>query len=217
MISIINMEMGNLLSVQNAFHKIGAPCREINDAREINTATAVVLPGVGAFHVAMQTLQARGFVEPLRQIATEGHVPILGLCLGMQLLADQSAEHGLHAGLGLIAGQVVRLEERYIQSKVPNVGWCRTDFRRTSKFFPAGSAAPTYYYVHSYHFLPRDPDVIAATISLGPMDVVAAVEAGNVAGVQFHPEKSQNDGLDLLDAWATHYGLKSNGARARSA
>jgi glutamine amidotransferase len=216
-IGIINMTMGNLLSVQNAFHKVGVPCREINDAREIHANSAVVLPGVGAFHVAMQNLRERGFVDPLRNLAAEGRVPILGICLGMQLLADESEEHGDHPGLGLIAGRVIRLEERYIQNKVPNVGWCNTDIRKDSRFFTEAAGSRSYYYVHSYHFVPRDDDAVVATTALGPMNVVAAVEAGSVSGVQFHPEKSQNDGLDLLDTWAKKCGLKPDGSQAQVA
>lgn len=214
MISVINMNMGNLLSVQNAFQKIGVPCREVNDASEIRNADAIVVPGVGAFHAAMQNLDKRGFISPLRQLAAEGRIPILGLCLGMQLLADESEEHGLHPGLGLIPGRVVRLEERHIQGKVPNVGWCATDMRRPSRLGADTSEARSFYFVHSFHFLPRDPDVVVATTTLGQMKVVAAVELGSVSGVQFHPEKSQNDGLDLLDSWAKAYDLKSSDKKA---
>ena len=201
-LGLVNLRVGNLLSIQNAFAKIGLSCRDIQQPAELNGVAAVILPGVGAFHAAMEILNARGFVEPLRALAKARRVPILGICLGMQLLADESEEHGLHQGLGLVPGRVIRLVEHDIAGKVPNVGWCDTAIRKSSRFFPDSTGHRSFYYVHSYHFEPTDREVVVATARLGSKDVVAAVELDTVSGIQFHPEKSQDDGIDLLASWA---------------
>jgi len=206
-IGLVNMSTGNLLSIFNAMQRIGLSCREIASSADLGAVSAIVLPGVGAFGVAMENLKERGFVGPLREMARRGEVPILGICLGMQLLADASEEHGEHEGLGLVPGRVVRLQEDEIQSKVPNVGWCHTAFKKPSVFFPEHGGSRSFYFVHSFHFVPRRPEAVVATTRLGPKEVVAAVESGKVSGVQFHPEKSQDDGLDLLACWATRNGL----------
>lgn len=202
MIGLIRMSTGNLLSVRNAFNRIGMACNDLNAPDEMARVDAVVLPGVGAFHEAMNSLGRSGFVGPLQELARGGRTPILGICLGMQLLADESEEHGLHKGLSLIPGRVTRLIESEIENKVPNIGWCQTAFQRRSVFMPDDAGSRTFYYVHSYHFVPRNAGAVAATIRLGSKEVVAAVEQGSVAGIQFHPEKSQDDGLDLLAHWA---------------
>ena len=140
-------------------------------------------------------------------MASEGRIPILGICLGMQLLADESEEHGHHKGLGLIPGRVVRLKESQTNSKVPNVGWCETHQSRPSSLFTPDAGAQNYYCVHSFHFIPDDEQHSAATMLLGDKEIVSAVEHANVAGVQFHPEKSQTDGLSLIARWAMTKGL----------
>ncbi len=202
MIGLIRMSLGNLLSVRNALNRIGLACKDLNAPDEMSTVDAVVLPGVGAFHEAMNSLDRSGFIGPLQDLARKGRTPVLGICLGMQLLADESDEHGLHKGLSLIPGRVTRLIENEIENKVPNIGWCQTSFQRRSVFMPDDTGSRTFYYVHSYHFVPRNAEAIAATIRLGSKEVVAAVEQGSVAGIQFHPEKSQDDGLDMLAHWA---------------
>lgn len=208
MLGLVNLRVGNLLSIQNAFAKIGLACRNIDDPGELGDVDGVILPGVGAFHVAMETLQARGFIAPLRALAESGDMPILGICLGMQLLADESAEHGVHKGLGLVPGRVTRLVEQEINGKVPNVGWCGTRIVKSSRFFPESAGERSFYYVHSYHFSPESKDAVVAVAPLGAKEVVAAVELGSVSGIQFHPEKSQDDGIDLLANWALRSGLR---------
>lgn len=206
-VGLVRMGVGNLLSIKTAFARIGLACRDLETPAEIGTVDALILPGVGAFHVAMEHLQANGFVAPLQQLAAAGQKPILGICLGMQLLADESEEHGQHRGLGLIASRVTRLREDEILGKVPNVGWCETTFTRKSLFRPDGTGRSTFYYVHSYHLVASNEADVAGTTLLGKRDVVAAVQRGRVAGIQFHPEKSQDNGLDLLANWAVGCGL----------
>lgn len=218
MIAVVNMGMGNILSVQNALSRIGLQSSEARTEKDFRDARAVILPGVGAFGAAMENLRAQGLVEPFRQIAKDGRIPILGVCLGMQLLADESEEHGLFEGLGIIPGRVVRLQEKETHNKVPNVGWCRTAISKKSSLFEENAGVQTFYYVHSYHMVPAQPGHIAATTLLGSRQTVAAVEAGTVAGVQFHPEKSQDDGLNLLFHWATCHGLaRADAVREASA
>jgi glutamine amidotransferase len=141
-------------------------------------------------------LRKNGFIEPIRDAAASG-VPVFGICLGMQLLADRSEEFGMHAGLGLIRGEVKRLTPRDAAFRVPNTGWCDVRATRESTLFPHAKAG-CYYHVHSYHFVPSDPAATAATIDYAGDDVVVAVEQDNLYGVQFHPEKSQDDGLQVL-------------------
>jgi glutamine amidotransferase len=149
----------------------------------------------------MACLRDHGLIEELRAAAAAGK-PLLGICLGMQLLASGSTEHGDFAGLGLIPGQIERLPETD-QVRVPNIGWCDVTRARSGVLFPEDSEVRSFYFVHSYHFVPKDPHAIAATIDSGSQKFVAAVETGNIFGVQFHPEKSQDAGLDLLSRYVS--------------
>ena len=209
MVKLINIGIGNLLSIRNALETVGIASGEATSPDALANARAIILPGVGAFGEAMRNLDARGFVEPIQRIAKSGEVPILGICLGMQLLATESNEHGLHRGLGLIPGRVLRLSERETRNRVPNVGWCRTQFIRDTSLFHEAPGSRSFYYVHSFHLEAKIETDIAAKVLLGHRDIVSAVERGNVAGTQFHPEKSQADGLDLLATWAKAKGLLS--------
>ncbi|HEY0833522.1 MAG TPA: imidazole glycerol phosphate synthase subunit HisH, partial [Azospirillum sp.] len=154
-------------------------------------------PGVGAFGDGMAALREKGLAEPLRRAAAAG-TPLLGICLGMQLLAEESEEHGRHQGLGLIAGRAVRLTADQPGFRVPNMGWCDVAATRPGVLFPDGYHPTSFYFVHSFHVECRDPADVAATIDFSGRPVAAALEAGNVYGAQFHPEKSQDAGLGLL-------------------
>jgi len=193
MIAVIDMGTSNLRSVVNALERVGAAPTVTGDAADVARADTIVLPGVGAFAAAMDALKAKRLVEPLRQAARAG-TPLFGICLGMQLLADTSEEHGEHAGLGLIPGRVVRLNPTQPGFRVPNIGWYPTRFADSDR------DDGHFYYVHSYHFVCAEPADVAATIDYGGTAVAGAVKRGNVSGVQFHPEKSQDAGLDLLAA-----------------
>jgi len=207
MIAVLNIGMGNILSLRNALARIGLDARDARDDSGLAGAAAIILPGVGAFGTAMKNLDATGLSDALREVSATGTTPILGICLGMQLLSDECEEHGLFSGLGLIPGRVVRLNETETGNKVPNVGWCETVSSGQSSLFDENGSTRSFYYVHSYHFVPSDKNSVAATTLLGQTHIVSAVERGNVSGVQFHPEKSQDDGLDLIAHWAKRHGL----------
>jgi len=196
-IALVDLEISNLGSVHQAFRRIGAPPMERATANNVGAAAAVVLPGVGAFGDGMKSLRNQGLEEPIRNVASRG-TPVFGICLGMQLLAETSEEHGVHRGLGLIRGRVVRLEATQPGFHVPNIGWCDVEPTRTGVLFDAGDRG-SYYHVHSFHLCTDDTTDMAALMHYSGRAVTSAVERGNVMGVQFHPEKSQDDGLRLLD------------------
>jgi glutamine amidotransferase len=202
MIAVIDMGISNLASVFRALERIGAPLAEKAGPADLSEAAAVLLPGVGAFGDGMASLAAQGLIEPLRRAAAAG-TPIFGICLGMQLLAEASEEHGEHAGLGLVRGRLVRLQASEPCDRVPNIGWCDVTPTRSSTLFPTGRGG-TFYHVHSFHLVPTDPAVVAATIDFSGRKIPVAIEQDNLFGVQFHTEKSQDDGLDLLATFLDH-------------
>jgi glutamine amidotransferase len=197
MIVIVDYGMGNLRSVQKALERVGAAVVVTGDPAALETSRGVVLPGVGAFGDAMANLQARQLLEPvLRQV--ERGKPLLGICLGMQLLFDESEEMGRHRGLGLLPGRVVRFPESDL--KVPHVGWNQLHTRRGKLL--AGIADGAYaYFVHSYCVMPAEPTDVLATTEYG-IEFASVVERERIFGAQFHPEKSQEVGLQLLKNFA---------------
>ncbi|WP_238650517.1 imidazole glycerol phosphate synthase subunit HisH [Paenibacillus piscarius] len=195
-VAIVDYGMGNLHSVSKAVERLGYTSLVTADAAEILAADSVILPGVGAFGDAMEHLRASGMDTVVRAAAAAGQ-PLLGICLGMQLLFDSSEEHGEHQGLGLLPGSVVRFAPRD-GYKVPHMGWNRLSFRQPESPLVAGLTEGHVYFVHSYHALPAaDSDLIAVTDYGHP--VTAIVGRGNVYGMQFHPEKSGELGIRLLD------------------
>jgi len=204
MLSIIDTGTGNLQSVANAFHRVGMETTIVEMSAELERAKAIALPGVGAFEHGMSALRDKGLIEPLRRRVNEDGVPLLGICLGMQLLADASEELGNFTGLGLIPGRVVRLEATQTDYRVPNFGWHTVTPRRASVLFANGTCGGSFYFAHSYHFRCDRAEDAAATIDFSGRRVTVAVERGNVFGVQFHPEKSQDAGLDVLERFVYH-------------
>lgn len=197
MITLVDTGIGNLRSLERAFEAVGVPVERTADPARVLVATRVVLPGVGAFGACADALRARGLDAVVAERARAG-VPLLGVCVGMQLLFDASEERGEHRGLGLIAGRVVRFADR-AGRKVPHTGW---NVASRQKRHPLAPDAPGHvYFVHSYHAVPADPADVLATADYGE-PVVAAVARGNVAGVQFHPEKSGAAGLGWLRRFA---------------
>ena len=196
MITILDYSVNNLRSVQKAFEHLGHKTRVTSDPDEVARAEKLVLPGVGAFGHAMKNLRDRELIEPVLQAATAGKY-IMGVCLGMQLLFDWSEELGLHQGLGIMAGKVVKFPD-LPDLKVPHMGWSRLDFPRPSRLFNGLENGDMCYFVHSYHVLPENDGVIVARGHHG-IPFVAGVERGNVMGAQFHPEKSSAVGLKILD------------------
>ena len=192
---VVDYGLGNTHSVANAVAFLGYAPSVTADPTALDRADALVLPGVGAFEPAMQTLRARGLVDLLGELVVAKRKPILGICLGMQLMADDSEENGHHAGLGWIPGHVRRLQVPSEYS-VPHVGWNDVQLLRRDPLFNRTGDAPNFYFDHSYHFACEPAFQAAVCDYAGP--VTAAVQRDNVFGVQFHPEKSQASGLKLL-------------------
>jgi imidazole glycerol-phosphate synthase subunit HisH len=193
---IIDYGMGNLGSVSRSFEECGADVQIITEPRDFNGASRVILPGVGAFKEGMEHLVNRGWVEFINRVIEE-KIPLLGICLGMQLFAEKGYEGGLVSGLGIIRGEVIRLNPQSAEERIPHVGWddvCVTQSTPLFSDIPNGS---DFYFVHSYHFVPGCVDHIVATTPYCG-GVVSAVHENNVFGVQFHPEKSSKPGRQLL-------------------
>jgi glutamine amidotransferase len=199
---MIDMGMGNLQSVLQAFGRIGARVTVTTRPEDLERAGAVILPGVGAFGDGMASLNSNGLLGPLRRHAGELRRPLLGICIGMQLLAEEGEEHGRHAGLSLIRGRVVRLRPTDGKCRVPNMGWCDVEVNNpNSPLFARVPDGDAFYFAHSYHVQCADPADVAGTIQYGGCRLTAAVQRGNIWGVQFHPEKSQDAGLNVLAAF----------------
>jgi glutamine amidotransferase len=199
MIAIIDYQMGNLRSVQKAFERVGHAAAITSDPQTLEKADRIVLPGVGAFADAISELRRRDLIEPIRS-AVESGKPFLGICLGMQLLFDVSYEDGEHEGLGLITGEVRRFEVPR-QYKVPHMGWNGVSFRRRGPIFAGIEDEAHFYFVHSYYVVPRDEQVIDGEASY-PTPFCATIWRDNLFATQFHPEKSQAAGLQLLKNFA---------------
>lgn len=199
MIGLINYGVGNLRSVTNALRWIEAPMQLIERPEQIKEVDGLILPGVGAFKPAMQKLNEAEFTGPIQRWASEEGRPLLGVCLGMQLLAKKGLESGDCKGLGLIDGIVERLVP--VEGvRVPHMGWNKVEKISDARLWDGLDSADCYF-VHSYHMTINDPDEYDRT-AIGTTDhgipIVAMVECDNVMGTQFHPEKSQHDGLAIL-------------------
>lgn len=193
-IAIVDYGMGNLGSVANAFARLGVPCETTADPARLRAARAIVLPGVGAFRAAMQNLRSRGLDQALDDEVRGRGKPFLGICLGLQLIAEDSTEHGFERGLGWIPGHVERLAP--VQQPVPHVGWNELRPVAASPLFDKVGGGAHFFFDHSYHL--RCPaELVTARCDYGG-DWVAAVQKDHIHAVQFHPEKSQRNGLRLL-------------------
>jgi len=197
-VSIVDLGIQNILSVENAFKTIGADVRIVIKPSEIDNSQFLVLPGVGAFSTAVKKLCDAGLDIAIRKHALENKKPLLGLCLGMQLLADQSEEFGSNPGLGLVPGRVVKLTEQLPHFRVPNIGWREVQFTGASQLFPTTHSRAVFYHVHSFHFECASKHDVAGISKFGERDITSIVHRENIFGAQFHPEKSQDAGLNLL-------------------
>ncbi|MCJ8015115.1 imidazole glycerol phosphate synthase subunit HisH [Paenibacillus sp. KQZ6P-2] len=205
-IAIVDYGMGNLHSVSKAVERLGAEALVTGDRTEIMNAEGIILPGVGAFGDAMEHLRASGLGEVMKEAAAAGK-PLLGICLGMQLLFGSSEEYGQHDGLGILPGRVIRFTDG--DYKVPHMGWNRLGFLQKDNPLLAGLAEGHVYFVHSYHVLPEvKSDLIAVTDYGRP--VTAIVGRGSVYGMQFHPEKSGELGMQLLGQFLKLCGTKKD-------
>lgn len=201
MINIIDYEMGNLRSVAKAFESLGFAARVSADPKDIETADKIVLPGVGAFRDCVTNLRQGGFVDPLLAHLDSGK-PMLGICVGMQMLFDQSEEFGLHDGLGIIPGRVKRfpsgMEERGEKLKVPHMGWNNISINKRSPLFTDIADQSFVYFVHSYYCAAENAEDVAVTCRYGDIEFCASVWRDNIMATQFHPEKSQDVGLKIF-------------------
>jgi glutamine amidotransferase len=199
MISIVNYGVSNIGSMLNMMKKLGVEAETISTPVEIERAEKIILPGVGAFDHGMKTILEMGLAEPLKNRVRDG-VPLLGVCLGMQMLGRGSDE-GTAAGLGLIGGSCKRFTPNGAAAiRIPHMGWSELLIRQHDGLM-AGLENPRFYFVHSYYFVCDDPSDELARANYG-IDFTAAVHRGNVWGVQFHPEKSHRFGMTLLKNFA---------------
>lgn len=198
-IAIIDYGMGNLRSVQKGFEKVGHSATVTNDPAVVAQADKIVLPGVGAFEDAIAELRRRELVEPVLKAIDSGR-PFLGICLGLQLLFERSFENGCHEGLGVLKGEVVRFElpDEYA---VPHMGWNQLMMRRRPPVLEGLEEGTHIYFVHSYYVVPADPSVIATETDYGG-PFCSMVWRDNLYATQFHPEKSQSQGLRILRNFA---------------
>ena len=197
MIAVIDYGVGNLFSVEKAVAALGAEVQVTSDAKTIQTADKVILPGVGAFGDCMKNLEGTGLIPTIKSLVADGR-PMLGICVGLQILFDGSEESPGAKGLGLIHGMVKKIQAPEL--KIPHMGWNSLAIRKEREerdLFKGLSEHPYVYFVHSYHAVPDDPSVITSTTEYGEQ-LTASVAKGSLQATQFHPEKSGDVGLSIL-------------------
>jgi glutamine amidotransferase len=197
MITIIDYGMGNLFSIRGALEYLGADCEVVSDPRRISKAEKIILPGVGSFCKAMDIIVERDIDKALREAVLSRKIPLLGICLGMQLLATEGAEGGPRAGLNFINATVHKIEPAISTCKIPHIGFNTVCFKSGKRMFEGVTSGADFYFIHSYRMVCMDDLTVAASTEHG-LEFVSAVEKENIWGCQFHPEKSQKNGLRLL-------------------
>lgn len=193
-IGIVVYGIGNLGSVYSAFRFYNYDVSLVHDPKELEKIDVIVIAGVGNFSTTVSMLEKTGFWDALNENVIKKKKPVLGLCLGMHLFADVSYEDGENKGLGWIKGKVVKIEDSSI--RVPHIGWDEVKPSQEEMF--RGLRYGFFYFMHSYHFVPEDENVIIGTTNYNGFEIVSAVRKDNIVGAQFHPEKSQGDGLRFL-------------------
>lgn len=196
-ITIIDYEAGNLRNIQKAVEYLGYNAVISNQINAVEEADILVLPGVGAFHTGISVLENLGLIEALRKAVIKNRKPLLGICLGMQLLGREGHEGGKRSGLGFLPMTIHRLQSDKKGLRLPHIGWDNVVTSDYSILFSEIPEDPDFYFVHSYHAVCEDESIIAATCEYGHR-FVAAVEKDNIFATQFHPEKSQRYGLKVL-------------------
>lgn len=191
-IAIIDYKMGNIKSVENSFKKAGARIEVTSDPEKIKNASAVILPGVGAYRDAFKNLKEMDLIKPIYESIE--NKPFLGICMGMQLLFEYSLEGGKNKGLGVFKGFVGRIPPGV---KIPHIGWNQIEIKKKSKLFKDIKQGENFYFVHSYHVIPEDKSIISSITDHGT-SIVASIEQDNVFGFQFHPEKSSTCGQQII-------------------
>ena len=206
MIAVIDYGMGNLRSVQKALEFVGAKVIVTNDPDLILSASSIVLPGVGAFKDCMANLKKLKLVDPIRKFI-DGGKPFLGICLGLQVLFEESEEYGPVAGLGILPGKVVKFPDGSSETKngrpikIPHMGWNQIKVKKNVPLFGGVGDAPYFYFVHSYYVVPEDQNMIATVTNYG-VEFVSGIQHKNIYAFQFHPEKSQTLGLSILERFS---------------
>lgn len=205
MITIIDYNTGNLNSIANMIRKAGGEAQISSDVNVIRQATKLILPGVGHYDYGMKNLVASGMIECLSERVLNDKIPILGICLGVQLFMKRS-EEGKEAGLGWIEGETVAFDQSRLSKelKVPHMGWTDVRYKQTSRLFNGFKETPRFYFVHSYHLHCQRPEDELAWCRHG-YEFVAGVERDNIVGVQFHPEKSHRFGMQVMKNFIQHY------------
>lgn len=196
-VGIVNYGMGNLGSVRRAFEEIGAEPVIANHPSSLYEVDRVLLPGVGAYAEGMAHLSHGGWIDVLNDVVVTKGKPLLGICLGMQMLATTGHEGGVTQGLGMIPGQVRRLDDLGCMLRIPHVGWNEVRYYKDNVLLEGVPDASDFYFVHSYAFVPQADENLVATVPYG-IDIAALVRRGHVFGCQFHPEKSSKAGRQLL-------------------
>lgn len=200
-VAIIDYDLGNTYSVLNAIEFLGYKVFVTSDYEKLKKANAIILPGVGAFEAAIKSIVRKELDKMLAELVLKEQKPLLGICLGMQLLANSSEENGFHQGLGFIEGTVKKIIPiPKSKATVPHVGWNDLNIVQNSKIYVKLKDSKNFYFDHSYHFECKS-QYISATCNYGGLSLVASVQKNNIFGVQFHPEKSQNNGLRLFRAF----------------
>lgn len=197
MIGILNYGMGNIRSVRNALDYAGIPNRIITDFHDVKTCDKLILPGVGAFGLAMEQLAKLGFLDEIKEHSITRRKSILGICLGMQLLFETSSEHGQHDGLAFVKGKVNYLGDKVMDLPIPHIGWNEVLKRDASTLLNGIEEKGSFYFVHNYYCESADESTVTGKVEYG-ISFDAVLEAENVFGCQFHPEKSQKNGLAVL-------------------
>ena len=206
MIAVIDYGMGNLRSVQKSLEFVGAKVIVTHDPDLILNANSVVLPGVGAFKDCMANLKKLKLIDPIRKFI-DGGKPLLGICLGLQVLFEESEEYGPVAGLGILPGKVVKFPGGSSETKngrpikIPHMGWNQIKVKKNVPLFRGVGDAPYFYFVHSYYVVPEDQNMIATVTNYG-VEFVSGIQHKNIYAFQFHPEKSQTLGLSILEQFS---------------
>ena len=207
-VDIVDYGVGNIGSVMNMVKKVGGSARVITAPEKLTQAEKLILPGVGAFDHGMQTLIDGGWVDALNDVAQNRRIPILGICLGMQMLMSESEEHGFHQGLGIVPGKVLEIPRDDLDGvrvrKIPHIGWSalrrpssRSDWDNT--ILQDTAEGEYFYFVHSFMSVPDNTDDVLAECEYDNLAIAACVARDNILGCQFHPEKSGRSGLKILD------------------
>jgi len=204
MVGIVDYGLGNHLSVYSAFDYLGADVTICRNSKELCEVERIVIPGVGAFRDCISKLEIGGFVDALNQEVLINKKPVLGICLGMQVMAKKSYEFGTFEGLGWFDAEVICIDTVEPSLRLPNIGWEEVQVKPNQQLFARIKALADFYFVHSYFMKCNEPADIAATYTYGNTEITAAIQKDNIFATQFHPEKSQDYGLQLIDnflAW----------------